>query len=67
MPYLTPNAERALYAFLEDALFRAEAQHISPCPLGNPYAPLDFNAPTIPDLPDWYAYNDDDFDHYAYV
>ena len=63
MPYLTPNAERALYAFLEANMIH-EAQHISP--LSNPYRPLDFNAPTIPDLPDWQEYYHDDYS-YAYA
>ena len=65
MPYLTPNAERALYAFLEANMIH-DAQHINPCPVGNPYAPLDFNAPTIPDLPDWQEYYHDDYS-YAYA
>ena len=64
MPYLTPNAERALYAFLEANMIH-EAQHINPCPLGNPYAPLDFNRHSVPDLPDWAEYYHDD-SSYAY-
>lgn len=77
---LTPNAERALLAYLESALVHDEFTHADPWPIATSlrsrdstyqspaFRPLDFNRPPeMPTLPDWFEYHAvDDFDLYLY-
>lgn len=69
---LTPNAERALLAYLESALVHDEFTRADPWPIAtslrSAYQPLDFNKPqAMPTLPDWFEYYAvDDFDLYLY-
>lgn len=81
MSSLSPQEERALCAFLTQALLNEEAdryaaicavQHLSSrpahinSPATNPYLPLDFSLRDVPTLPDWYD-SLDDFDRADYL
>ena len=70
MSALSHQAELALCAYLTQSLLNeqadryAELQHLSSRPANinphqNPHIPLDFSAPEVPTLPDWYDAMDD--------
>lgn len=82
MSSLTPQAERALCAFLTQSMLNEEADRYADLlgamrtyqtlpnsninPHQNPYIPLDFSVPEVPTLPDWYDAMDD-FDRPDYL
>ena len=73
MSALSPQAERALCAYLTQSLLNEEADryadlitvaHLSSRPANinphqNPHIPLDFSVPEVPTLPDWVDALDD--------
>lgn len=81
MSALSPQAERALCAYLTQELLNEEADRyadlmcamrtyqmpqVNISPGANPYIPLDFSVPEVPTLPDWMD-SLDDFDRPDYL